>query len=288
MAGRRWSDGLHQAVEAKEGVEGPRGQRHLRHDHAAELLPHVRQAGRHDRHGHDGGGGVPQDLQGRGRSRCPTNLEYIAAQPESRSGRGRATRRTAALLLLRPQATTPDTPAGLLAAQGLSRRGLPDRGGQAAGGDHRDPAATRPRPAAARRHDLGRAVGAACPAGCAAEPLQTLAMVDDPARRLPRVERARGRRDAGRGAAAAARADPGRSARRDLRPLARELDLALNPDAAREPGTPAAACSSLEPEHQDAAGRRRWTGGSGTAVLNAKKHDEESAHHRRRRRAGQP
>ena len=37
------------------------------HDHVPELLPPVRQAGRHDRHGDDRGRGVPQDLQPRGR-----------------------------------------------------------------------------------------------------------------------------------------------------------------------------------------------------------------------------
>ncbi len=38
-----------------------------RHDHVPELLPPLRQAGRHDRHGDDRGRGVPQDLQPRGR-----------------------------------------------------------------------------------------------------------------------------------------------------------------------------------------------------------------------------
>ena len=40
MTGRRWSDGLHQAVEADDGV-----------DHLPELFPSVRQARRHDRYG---------------------------------------------------------------------------------------------------------------------------------------------------------------------------------------------------------------------------------------------
>ena len=51
LEGRRWSEGLHQAVEAKEGVGDPRGEPDARDDHAPELLPHVRQARRHDRHG---------------------------------------------------------------------------------------------------------------------------------------------------------------------------------------------------------------------------------------------
>ena len=45
--GRRWSDGLHQAVEAKEGLRIQRREHHLRHHHPAELLPHVPEAGRH-------------------------------------------------------------------------------------------------------------------------------------------------------------------------------------------------------------------------------------------------
>ena len=44
MTGRRWSDGLHQAVEAKEGVRDPEREPDARLDHLPELLPHVRQA----------------------------------------------------------------------------------------------------------------------------------------------------------------------------------------------------------------------------------------------------
>ena len=66
MEGRRWSEGLHQAIEAKEGVR-PGGERHARHDHAPELLPPVREARRHDRHREDRGEGVRRDLQPRRR-----------------------------------------------------------------------------------------------------------------------------------------------------------------------------------------------------------------------------
>ncbi len=38
MPGRRWSDGLHQAVEAKEGVKDRTRERHLRNHNPAKLL----------------------------------------------------------------------------------------------------------------------------------------------------------------------------------------------------------------------------------------------------------
>ena len=65
LAGRRYNDGLHQAIEAKEERRGPRGVPDPRHDHPAELLPPLRQALRHDRYGHDRGLRVRQDLRAR-------------------------------------------------------------------------------------------------------------------------------------------------------------------------------------------------------------------------------
>ena len=50
QSGRRWSDGLHQAVEAKEGCNDSAGERYLRHHHPAKLLPDVSEAIRHDRY----------------------------------------------------------------------------------------------------------------------------------------------------------------------------------------------------------------------------------------------
>ena len=70
MPGRHWSDGLHQAVEAKEGVKIKEENADARHDHAAELLQALRQDLRHDRHGHDRGRRVLEDLQAR-RDRRP-------------------------------------------------------------------------------------------------------------------------------------------------------------------------------------------------------------------------
>ena len=78
MEGRRWSEGLHQAVEAKEGVADPGGAPDARHDHAPELLPPLREARRHDRHREDRGEGVRRDLRPRGRP-----------DPDQRRGRAR-------------------------------------------------------------------------------------------------------------------------------------------------------------------------------------------------------
>ncbi len=41
MPGRRWSDGLHQAIEAKEGVKIQRENQNAGHHHLPELLPYV-------------------------------------------------------------------------------------------------------------------------------------------------------------------------------------------------------------------------------------------------------
>ena len=65
MPGRRWSDGLHQAVEAKEGrADRPRDP-DARHHHDSELFPVVPEAQRHDRHGRNRGERVPRHLQAR-------------------------------------------------------------------------------------------------------------------------------------------------------------------------------------------------------------------------------
>jgi preprotein translocase subunit SecA len=88
-------------------------------DHLPELLPHVQEARRHDRHGFDRGGGVRQHLRPRGR-------------------RGA------------------DQPAD--AAQGQRRRGLPDRRREVQGDLQPHRGRQVPRPAGAGRHDLDREV----------------------------------------------------------------------------------------------------------------------------------
>ena len=67
MPGRRWSDGLHQAVEAKEGVKVREENQTRGLDHLPELLPAVFEALRHDRHGRHRGVRVPADLRPRSR-----------------------------------------------------------------------------------------------------------------------------------------------------------------------------------------------------------------------------
>ena len=68
MPGRRWSDGLHQAVEAKENVKIEAREPDARDDHVPELLPDVPEAQRDDRHRGNGGRRVREDLRARGRA----------------------------------------------------------------------------------------------------------------------------------------------------------------------------------------------------------------------------
>ena len=60
LPGRRYNDGMHQAIEAKEGVEIKAENQTLATDHAAELLPPLPRglALGHDRYGRDRGRGV--------------------------------------------------------------------------------------------------------------------------------------------------------------------------------------------------------------------------------------
>ena len=65
MPGRRLSEGLHQAIEAKENVAIQPEKRHDGFDHVPELFPSLRQAFRNDRDRGDGSGGIPGDLRPR-------------------------------------------------------------------------------------------------------------------------------------------------------------------------------------------------------------------------------
>ncbi len=123
MYGRRYSDGIHQAIEAKEGLERPQRGPDARDDHVPELLPPVRQARRHDGHREDRGARVPRDL---------------------RSRRGRA----------------PDEHAG--EAQGLRRHRVPQREREVQRGHRRHHRRAREGASGARRHALDREVRAPC------------------------------------------------------------------------------------------------------------------------------
>ena len=71
------------AAPGDRGEGGPAGPARVgdpRHDHLPELLPPLRQAGRHDRHGDDRGRGVPQDLQ----ARCRRHPDERADDPRRR------------------------------------------------------------------------------------------------------------------------------------------------------------------------------------------------------------
>ena len=59
MPGRRWSEGLHQAVEAKEGVAIRNEQRTLATVTFQNYFRMYDKLAGHDRHGRDRGGGVP-------------------------------------------------------------------------------------------------------------------------------------------------------------------------------------------------------------------------------------
>ena len=83
MPGRHWSDGLHQAVEAKEGVHDQGREPDARHDHAAKLLQAVRQDLRHDGHRPHRGRRVLENLQARRDRRA----HQQAAPPHDSSGR---------------------------------------------------------------------------------------------------------------------------------------------------------------------------------------------------------
>jgi hypothetical protein len=88
MPGRRWSDGLHQAVEAKEDVDDRARDADLRDDHDPELLPHVREARGHDRHRRDRGARSSTTSTASSVHVIPTNTALhpasIATTPSSR------------------------------------------------------------------------------------------------------------------------------------------------------------------------------------------------------------
>ena len=95
MEGRRYSEGLHQALEAKEGRDRPEREPDARLDHLSELFPALSQARRHDRHGDDRSAGIRRHLQARGHR-----------DPDQRAGAARGHRRRG-LPHARARSTTP-------------------------------------------------------------------------------------------------------------------------------------------------------------------------------------
>ena len=83
MIGRQWSDGLHQAVEAKEGVKIKEENQTLATITLQNFFKLYKKLCGHDRHGHDRGDRVLQDLRPR-RDRHP---DQPAAHPEELPGR---------------------------------------------------------------------------------------------------------------------------------------------------------------------------------------------------------
>ena len=79
------SEGLHQALEAKEDVDDPAGERHARLDHLPELFPPLRQAGGHDRHGADRSRRVHGHLQARRHRSADQPAGRRATMPTTRS-----------------------------------------------------------------------------------------------------------------------------------------------------------------------------------------------------------
>ena len=69
LAGRRYNEGMHQAIEAKEGVEISEEYQTLATITLQNYFRLYEQALRHDRYGHDRGRRVRQDLQARRRAR---------------------------------------------------------------------------------------------------------------------------------------------------------------------------------------------------------------------------
>ena len=80
LVGRRYNEGIHQAIEAKEGVADQGREPDPRHRHAAELLPPLREALGHDRYRRDRGRRVHEHLQAR-RRRHPDQQADGAQRP---------------------------------------------------------------------------------------------------------------------------------------------------------------------------------------------------------------
>ena len=106
LAGRRYNEGMHQAIEAKEGVEIKNENQTLATITLQNYFRHLRQALRHDRHGADRGRRVQHDLQAGRR-----------ADPDEPADDPRATRPTSSTRTRRPSST----PSSRTSPSGTSR-----------------------------------------------------------------------------------------------------------------------------------------------------------------------
>ena len=96
MQGRRWSDGLHQAVEAKEGVTIKNESQTLASITFQNYFPPLQEARRHDRHGGHRGVRVLHHLQTSRRCSSPRTAPWSARTATTRSSSPprRSTRRS--------------------------------------------------------------------------------------------------------------------------------------------------------------------------------------------------
>ena len=67
MQGRRYSDGLHQAIEAKESLKGTKRKYDFGDDYVAKLFPDVSKASWDDRNSQNRGRGIQTNLWHGGR-----------------------------------------------------------------------------------------------------------------------------------------------------------------------------------------------------------------------------
>ena len=166
----------HAPGDRGQGGRGDQGREpDPRHDHPAELLPPLRQALRHDRHGHDRGRRVPPDLQARrgadpdqpadgphrpGRPRLPDRGGQVrrGRRRHRRAARRRASRCWSAPTRSRSPSTSPSM---LRQARGPAR-GAQRQAPRARGRDRRR------RPAARARSPSPPTWPAAAPTSCSA------------------------------------------------------------------------------------------------------------------------
>ena len=175
LHGRRYNEGMHQAIEAKEKVEIKAENQTLGHDHAAELLPALRQALRDDRHRPDRGRRAHQ-IYKLGVVPIPTNQPMVRDRPgrpglQDRGGQVRGGRRRhrasgtskgQPVLVGTASVERPSTCPSCSPSAGIPHDGAQRQAPRAGGGDRRR------RPAATARSPSPPTWPAAAPTSCSA------------------------------------------------------------------------------------------------------------------------